>query len=283
MNNYTTMTADFERQKNAQAALYTGAIAGILLLTIWFVKFYEPVVPPAPVEEYVEIALPEPPPVEDVNLGNNDVGTGNVQPIVTGTPSSSPVAQEVSETKSASPQQATKDFDEDNDNAAPPITKPSRPNPTAKEITNNTNEQSTATGPQLRRGAQMTSVRGSGNGGNTDELGYNRPGSQGPGDGPGDKGVLNGDPKGKRYLGVRTVSIPAQSFEDDFNENGKVALDIVVDENGRLLSSNFQPRGSTLSSRKHIDIAKRRAAQVNYPKYEGGFKQTIIMEFQVKN
>ncbi|HYO22222.1 MAG TPA: hypothetical protein VER36_07435, partial [Flavisolibacter sp.] len=105
----------------------------------------------------------------------------------------------------------------------------------------------------------------------------------GPGDGPGDKGTYNGNPKGTRYLGVRTVSIPAQSFEDDFSESGKIALDISVDANGRLLSATFQPRGSTLSSRKNIEIAKRRAAEVNYPKYEGGFKQTIVMEFQLRN
>ena len=84
------MTAEFDRQKKIQAAAYTAAIAAGLLLIVWFVKFYQPIVPPPPQEASIEIALPDPPPVEDVNLGNNDVGSGKVQPIVTGTPSSAP-------------------------------------------------------------------------------------------------------------------------------------------------------------------------------------------------
>jgi hypothetical protein len=129
----------------------------------------------------------------------------------------------------------------------------------------------------------MTSTRGSGNGGNTDLPGYNRPGSQGPGDGPGDKGVQNGNPKGTRYLGVRVVSIPAQSFEDDFTEGGSIALDIVVDDNGKLTSANYQINGSSLSrSSKQYSIALKRAREINYPKYEGGFKQKLTFNFSVK-
>ena len=283
MNKYATMTVDFERQKNAQAALYTGVIAGVLLLTIWFVKFYQPVVPPPPVEEYVEIALPEPPPpVDDVNLGNNDVGTGNVQPIVTGTPSSAPVAQEVAEAKSPSPQQATKDFDEDNDKASPPITKPSKPNPTAKETNNNATDQSTAAAPQLRRGAQMTSVRGSGNGGNTDAPGYNKPGSQGPGDGPGDKGTYNGNPKGTNF-GVKMYPIGNQSFEDDFNQNAKVAMMVEVDAAGKVTSASHTSKGSTgTATRGMIDIARRRAFQVKFPATGAPQKGTLIFDFSVR-
>ena len=116
------------------------------------------------------------------------------------------------------------------------IAKPNTTN-TAKEINNNTTDQTVkATQPKPKPGAQMTSVRGSGNGGNTDLPGYNRPGSQGPGDGPGDKGVQNGNPNGTRYLGVRVVSIPPQNFEDDFKESGKIALDISVNSAGKLES-----------------------------------------------
>ena len=113
--------------------------------------------------------------------------------------------------------------------------------------------------------------------------GYNKPGGQGPGDGSGDKGVHNGNPNGTKYIGVRVVNIPAQNFEDDFTESGKIALDIVVNENGKLISVTYQAKGSTLSNRNQIEIAKRRAAQINYPKYDGGFKQTITMNFDVRN
>ena len=278
------MTADFDRQKNAQAALYTGVIAGALLLVVWFVKFYQPLVPPPPIHEYVEIALPDlPPPVEDVNLGNNDVGTGKVQPIVTGTPSSAPVAQDVAPSRSASTQQATKDFDEDNDRDAPVITKPTTPNTTAKETNNNATDQSTASNtPQLRRGAQMTSVRGSGNGGNTDAPGYNRPGGQGPGDGPGDKGTYNGNPKGTNF-GVKMYPIGNQSFEDDFNQNAKVAMQVEVDAAGKVTSATHTSKGSTgTATRGMIDIARRRAFQVKFPATGAPQKGTLIFDFSVR-
>ena len=129
----------------------------------------------------------------------------------------------------------------------------------------------------------MTSTKGSGNGGNTDIPGYNKPGNQGPGDGQGDKGMQNGNPNGTRYIGVRVVSIPAQSFEDDFKEGGKINLDITVDGNGKLIAATYKQGGSSLpKSSKQYSIALQRAREINYPKYDGGFKQTLTFNFTVK-
>ena len=275
------MTADIDRQKKLQAAAYTAAIAAGLLLIVWFVKFYQPVVPPPPPEVAIEIfGLPEPP-VEDVNLGNNDVGSGKVQPIVTGQPSSAPVSQDVTPSKGVTSQQATKDFDEENDKHSPPITKPAATN-TNKEVTNNATEESEANKPQLRRGAQMTSTRGTGNGGNTDIPGYNRPGSQGPGDGPGDKGTYNGNPKATNF-GVKMYPIGNQSFEDDFNQNAKVAMVVEVDAAGKVTSANHTSKGSTgTATRGMIDIARRRAFQVKFPATGSPQKGTLIFDFSVR-
>ena len=244
-------------------------------------KFYQPIVPPPPQEASIEIALPDPPPVEDVNLGNNDVGSGKVQPIVTGTPSSAPVSQDVTPSRGATSQQATKDFDEDKDRDAPPITKPATTN-TNKEVTNNTTEQSEANKPQLRRGAQMTSTRGSGNGGNTDIPGYNKPGSQGPGDGPGDKGTYNGNPKATNF-GVKMYPIGNQSFEDDFNQNAKVAMVVEVDAAGKVTSASHTAKNSTgTATRGMIDIARRRAFQVKFTATGSPQKGTLIFDFSVR-
>ncbi|HET7897907.1 MAG TPA: hypothetical protein VFL47_09565, partial [Flavisolibacter sp.] len=94
-------------------------------------------------------------------------------------------------------------------------------------------------------------------------------------------------PNGKNYtprrLTARTVNIPARSFEDDFKESGKIVLEIEVDENGRLTSANYQPRGSSISNRSQIEIARRRARELSYPKYPGGFKQNLEFAFEVKN
>jgi hypothetical protein len=250
MNNAIALSAEFERQKNIKAFSYTAAIMGGLLVIFLFAKMTLPPKEIPQEEQYVEIALPDEPPVDDVNLGNNDVGSGKVQPIVTGTPSSNPPAPQVSPSpvRSVSSQVATKDVETEEHPSSPPVTKATVPN-TNKEINNNPTDQTVKTKPvEAKPRAIMTSTRGSGNGGNTDVPGYNKPGGQGPGDGAGDKGVQNGNPNGTRYLGVRVISIPNQNFEDDFNESGKIALDVQVDGGGRLVSATYQAKGSTLAS-----------------------------------
>jgi len=233
MNNAITVSAEFERQKNIKAFSYTTGIIGGLLIIFLFAKMTVPPkeIPQEPAIMY--IALPDEPPIE-LNLGNNDVGSGKVQPIVTGTPSSAPASQDVAPapSKSVTSQVATKDVETEEHHTSPPVTKATVPN-TNKEINNNTEDQAVKNKPvEPKPRALMTSTRGSGNGGNTDVPGYNRPGGQGPGDGQGDKGVQNGNPNGTRYLGVRVISIPAQNFEDDFNESGKIALDVEVNGAG---------------------------------------------------
>lgn len=282
MNNKNSNSAEFERQKNIKAFSYTAGIVGGLLIIFIFARMTLPPeeIPQEP--QYVEIALPDEPPVDDVNLGNNDVGSGNVQPIVTGTPSSAPVSQDVSQSKGVTSEVATKDVETEEHHSSPPITKATVPN-TNKEINNNTTDQTVAQKPQLRRGAQMTSVRGSGNGGNTDAPGYNRPGGQGPGDGQGDKGVFNGNPNGRKYRGTNVYSMNIKDFEGDFDQNGKIAIDIEVDENGGLVSANYQSKGSTLpKSSKNFGIALDQLRRTRFPKVEGGFKETEIFNFKVK-
>jgi hypothetical protein len=285
MINKNSNSAEFERQKNIKAFSYTAGIVGGLLIIFLFARMTLPPkeIPQEP--QYVEIALPDEPPVDDVNLGNNDVGSGKVQPIVTGTPSSAPSSTDVNPapSKSVTSQVSTKDVETEEHPNSAPITKSKTPN-TNKEINNNETDQTTKNKPvEQKPRALMTSVRGSGNGGNTDVPGYNRPGGQGPGDGQGDKGVQNGNPNGRKYIGVRVVSIPAQNFEDDFNESGKINLNVEVDGSGHLVSATYNPGGSTLpKSSKQYSIALDRARQIKYPQYDGGFKQTLTFNFTVK-
>ena len=279
------MTADFERQKNLQAALYTAGIASAILLLIFLVKFYEPIVQTPPPEEYIEI-----------NLGSSDVGSGNDQPQLPGEPApQQQVAYTPTHSVSQASNEAVKDVEENDDKEAAPVYKPSVTKPDAKKINEETKTVKTNTTPNTapptptppRPRAVMGQVRGgNGNGGNGADT-Y-RPGSgQGLGGGPGDQGSVGGNPNGRDYtprrLGVRTVSIPARSFQDDFKESGKIVLEISVDENGRLESANFQPRGSSISNRSQIEIAKRRARELTYPKYPGGFKQNVEFMFEVRN
>lgn len=72
------------------------------------------------------------------------------------------------------------------------------------------------------------------------------------------------------------------SFEDDFNENAKIAVDIKVDAGGTVVEASFQPRGSTTSDPSLRAIALRKARQV---KFNGGEESggTIIFNFRIKN
>lgn len=273
------MSADFERQKNIQASAITAGIAALLLFIFIWVKLTIPQEEKPPVDDYLEVALPDQP-LEDINLGNNDVGSGKVQPIVTGTPSSAPVASTAGPVRGESHEQTTKDMETDDKSDGAPVVKPTTPNPQAKEITTNANPQTVAKPqPKLRAGAQMTSARGGGNGGNTSAPGYDRPGGQGPGDGPGDKGAYNGNPKGKNF-GVKEFSIPSQSFEDDFNQNAKIAMEIVTDADGKVVSATYTSKGSTGTATESMkDIARRRAYQL---KVGPDMRGTVIFNFKVR-
>ena len=276
---------EFERRKNVKAFSYTLGIVGGLLIIFVFARMTLPPKEIPQEEQYVEIALPDEPPINLVNLGNNDVGSGKVQPIVTGTPSSAPSSQDVSPapSKSVTSQLATKDIETEEHHSSPPVTKATAPN-TNKEINNNTDDQSVKNKPvEIKPRAVMTSTRGSGNGGNTDAPGYNRPGGQGPGDGQGDKGVQNGNPNGRKYIGTNAYSVRIKDFEGDFDENGKIALDIEVDENGRLVSTTYQAKGSTLPrSSKQYSLAIDQLHKIQLPKMEGGFKETRVFNFKVQ-
>jgi hypothetical protein len=279
------MSADFERQKNIKASAYTFGIAGALLLLFILVKWPLPVVDPPYVEEFIE-----------VNLGSGDFGSGKDQPLLPGDPAPAeqpaytppqPIQSQISEAKDV-------ETDDRDVNDAPAIKRPAVSQPNAIKIDNdkvvksNTAPQPVVIqAPPKPKAVLGRTTGGSGNGGNGADT-Y-RPGTgEGIAGGQGDQGRPGGSPTGRNYSGaprpqgIRVVQIPSASFEDDFNESGKVALDVVVNENGKLVSTSLQPRGTTTSNRKMIDIAKRRAYEISYPKYEGGFKQTIVFDFKVK-
>lgn len=282
MNNVISISAEFERQKNLKALTYTFLIVGGLLLIVLFAKMTLPPkeIPQEP--QTVEIALPDEPPIDDVNLGNNNVGSGKVQPIVTGTPSAATVSQNISSApKSASSQVATKDVETEEHPGSPPVTKATTPN-TNKEINNNATDQTVKSKPvEVKPRAVMTSLHGSGNGGNTDVTGNFKPGGQGPGDGAGDKGVQNGNPNGKKYFGVKEFSIGNQSFEDDFNQNAKIAMVVSTDASGKVVSATYTAKGSTgTATSSMIEIARRRAFQLKLGAEE--MTGTIIFNFKVR-
>ena len=280
------MTQTFEREKNRQAALITGSFATALVIVMFILKWKLAELPViVPQGEFIE-----------VNLGVDDFGSGTDQPMTPGEPA--PKEEKIA--YAAAPEKSitddAKDIEEDDtEKEAPKIYKPAVVKPEAKEInkenvakvTPKPQPVVTPPAPPKPKAIANRTLGGNGTGGNGADS-YRKGTGEGIAGGNGDQGRPGGSPNGTTYtgtprnLGVRVVNMPSASFEDDFNESGIVALDITVNDNGRLVTSSFQPRGSTLSNRAQIDIAKRRAAQLQYPKYDGGFTQTIKFEFKVK-
>lgn len=292
------MTADFEMQKNIRAGGYTAAVVGLLLLILFLVKWSLPVVPPPPFEDGIE-----------VNLGNSDQGLGDDQPQSPEKPAPSQQPKYSPPKVTAVAVENTKDVETDDRNEeAPAIKKPTVPKPNATKIpvkdeavkprpspaTPVSNPVPTPPKPK----AVFKGVSGNGAGGNESDS-YKKGGNQGIAGGSGDQGKPGGDPNSKNYegnggTGKSGVSISRglsgrsitrfPSFEDDFNENAKVAVDIHVDASGKVTSAVFQPRGSTTSDPNLKAIAIRKAMQL---KLNAGSDDeqigTITFNFRLKN
>jgi hypothetical protein len=285
MNNVISMSADFERQKNIQASAMTAMVMGLVLLMIFLVTWSTPPKVEPPPQEYVEI-----------NLGNGDVGSGKDQPLLPGDPA--PAQQTAYTPPQAAPAQeeAVKDASTDEtDHAAPAVIKPNVSRPDATKInTESKTVKSTVTtptpapviAPPKPKATLGHTIGGNGNGGNGADT-Y-RPGTgEGVAGGQGDQGRPGGNPNGTSYtgtprsFGVKEFSIPNQSFEDDFNQNAKIAMEIVTNGDGKVISASYTSRGSTgTASSSMIAIARNRAFQLKG--IGPDMKGTVLFNFKVR-
>lgn len=293
------MSSDFEKAKNVKAGTITGVISGALLLFFFLVSWSIPVVVPPPVEDGLE-----------VNLGNSDDGSGDVQPLIPGAPALAEKEVNSPPRAANTPVQDVRAVEtDDNDEEAPDVTvpKPKVSNPKSTHVP--TKENTTITKqsnnkPQVVENPKPAPPKpkatykggdGSGPGGNNADS-WNDSRSEGNTSGSGDRGKINGDPNSKNYDGVGgngsgyTIQgnlkgrqiVRQPSFQDDFNENAKVAVDLSVDASGAVTGATYQPRGSTTSNAAMKDIALRKARQL---KFAAGEEQrgTIIFNFKVTN
>ena len=287
MNNQLSMSADFERQKNLQASGITAVIVVALMLIAIWVKLSLPQETEPPVDEYME-----------VNLGSGDEGFGTDQPMLPGDPAP---AQQVSYTPpqaAHSTEEAVRDIASEHETStqAPPVIKPAvsradatKTNAESKSVkTKSDNPQPVTPTPPRPKAVLGRTVGGTGNGGNGADT-YKAGGNEGIAGGTGDQGRPGGDPNGRNYsgaprsFGVKVLSLPNQSFEDDFNQDAKIAMDVVVNENGKVVSASYQPKGSTgTATEKMKDIARRRAFELKFSATDGGQKGTVIFNFKLR-
>ena len=284
-NNSAAMSASFEARKNTQATMITAGFAGVLLLLMFLLKQSFPVIEPPLAEEWIEI-----------NLGSSDFGFGTDQPKLPGEPAPAqqiaynPPQQNQRENNNA------KDIEESLDKSSPAILKPDVSKKDATEI-NKANKPVVAktspqpvvnTTPPKPKAVLGHTVGSNGIGGNGADS-YQKGGNEGIAGGNGDQGKPGGDPNSKNYtgnvknFGVKVLQISDQSFEDDFDENAKVAMDIEVDANGKVTAATYQPKGSTTSRREYVEKAKHYAFQLKtMGNSASGQKGTVIFSFKVR-
>ena len=290
------MTDNFESEKNVKAGSYTLLICGAILIILLFAKWSLPEIPPPPMEEGIE-----------VNLGNSDMGSGDDQPFLPGQPSPQDQQAYTPPKQTAPVEEAVKDLEtDDNDEDAPAVVKPpvTKPNATkipekdvVKSKTPATNQpvNNPAPAPPKPK-AVFKGVDGTGTGGNEADS-YKKGGSEGIAGGTGDQGRPGGNPDSDNYTGGGTGNgLPVTlrglqgrritynpSFTDEFNENAKVAVDIVIDGNGKVTSATYQPRGSTTSRAAYKEIAIRNALKLKYNATGSESMGTIQFNFKVRN
>ncbi|MBS1628343.1 MAG: hypothetical protein JSR09_00910 [Bacteroidetes bacterium] len=292
MNNNAAMQASFEIQKNIKASIYTVAICIAIALILFLLQWTLPQIPPPVLNEGIE-----------VNLGNSETGSGDIPPQVPGDPSSTQETNATPPPSTAANNNTNITPDETNtDVNAPAVNNSNKSTPRTNASTNVKHNQSTNTTAVVPKPKKPKAVYGGGtnnnNGGNNADS-YNGVRNQGVAGGNGDQGKPNGNPNSDSYNGNAAsgnsgVSIRSglngrrftklPSFQDDFNENAKVAVDITVSKDGSVTQAIINPRGTTTTNPNIRNIALRKARLL---KLNAGTDDeqtgTIVFNFKVTN
>lgn len=281
----TDTDKNFEQQKNIKASVYTVSITTLIFLMFLFISWQIPQLPPPIASEGIE-----------VNLGNSDFGMGNTEPQIPGTPTN-----EIQETQpTATPAVPQENSNEKTDvNGDEPINntpKPIVPKPISPKPIITTNKTTTPANPAPPKPkAVFGGATTKGTGGNNADS-YNGIKNQGIAGGNGNQGNPNGNPNSDSYKGNassgnsgvsirsglngrRLVKLP--SFEDDFNEDAKVAVDVTVDANGKVTSALVNPRGTTTTNNNIRKIAINKATQLKFNAGNTEQTGTIVFNFKV--
>ncbi len=291
------MQSSFEREKNIKAFSYTIVIVVLLFILFFFVEWTLPQTPVITQDEGIE-----------VNLGNSETGLGDIAPQLPGTPSNAEKTN-----VSPPPNAATtahqnitpaENSNEDDEAIANKTTKAIIKNkPVVHEaVPVKKNPTVTVTPPTPKPPTPKALYKGgttTGNGGNNADS-YNGVRNQGIAGGKGDQGNPNGNPNSDSYTGNSAsgngsgVSIRSglngrkfshlPSFQDDFNENAKVAVDITVDKSGNVINESLNLTGTTTTNPTIRNIALKKAKQLKLSAGNDDEQSgTIVFNFKVTN
>lgn len=272
----TAIDPSFEAEKNRKALMYTLGVAGIFLIIAIFYTWPLQVPPVPTVQDLI-----------DINLGNEQEGMGDIQPLVKGerAPDNTSVESAQKATRVAeTPSQNIKADEDNNDQEAAPVVKVEKPKEDAKDINKNSTPKKARKinpspiinpnpAPPKPKIPLYKGGNGTGGNGATQDNGYR---NQGYKPGIGDAGSPDGkadaygnSPGGRSGVSVvkglsgrRIIHFP--NMTDDFNENAKVYVDIKVDASGKVTDASIA-RGTTTSNSSLRNIAIEKAKQLKFP------------------
>jgi len=285
----------FESEKNRKAFFYTSCICGIFLIIAIFYTW--PLqVPPIPV--VLDLI--------DVNLGNEQEGMGDVQPLVKG--ERAPDNQSVQSHQKASrvtenPSRSVPADENNDDKEAAPVVKAEKPKEDAKDINKTTAIKTSKNinpspvinpnpAPPKPKLPLYKGANGAGGNGATEDNGYRnqgyKPGNGDAGSPDGKPDAYGNSPGGRSGVSVvrglsgrRPIHFP--SMQDEFNENAKVYVDIKVDGNGKVTDAGIA-RGTTTSNSSLRSIALQKAKELKFPSSQNDVESgTILFVFVLKS
>ncbi len=270
-----------EKQDQLKASIITGVITVILFSIFFYVRYQQPVIQEPAGGEGIE-----------VNLGDAETGYGNTPVAAIGTAS-----QEQNNTANTASEE----------NIAIPENNPTEEDIPVTASANKLKKPSTTTSPTPptpKPKAVFTGNKNKGTGGNLSDS-YNGVTNQGIAGGKGDQGKPTGNPNSDSYQGNassgngglggaggvairsgldgrRITKLP--SFEDDFNENAKVAVDITVNKTGAVIAAIINPKGTTTTNTRirNIAIQKAKTLQLNASNSDEQ-TGTLVFNFKLRN
>lgn len=283
----------FEAEKNRKALLYTAIVCALFLIFAFLYTWH--------------ITRPETPAIQDlieINLGNEQEGMGDVQPLIPG--EKAPDDQSVTSVQSGqkaneSPSQHI-NADENGDENAAPVVKTEKLNKDAKDVNKNSTAKSTKNinpSPIVNPNPAPPKPKnvykgGTGVGGNNADEDNNFR-NQGNKMGSGDAGSPDGKPDSygnspggksgvsvvKGLTGRRPVHFP--NMQGDFNENARVYVDIKVNSSGAVTSAAIA-KGTTTANSNTRSIALQKARELKFPSSSKDLETgTILFLFKLHN
>ena len=270
----------FEQQKNIKAGGYTAIVAGILLFLLLIIGWTIPKIDPPIPDQGIE-----------VNLGNSDFGSGDIEPTSPGEPAPQLAEQVAATPPDAQPVAEEKMEEPDANDPEPAIVKPVekpkaviKPNNNPPVIKPVPIKLPPAPVPQKAKAQMGQNTGGTGPGGNNQDA-FNGVKNQGIAGGNGNQGKINGNPNSDSYTGNggtgkggvtvirgnRTV-VRATRLEGEFTRSATLYIDVKVDENG---TGSFIRVTKGINESQYTSIIKQRLASRDI-QFNGSGDESIV-------